>query len=749
MDIQKILQKKLLQIICLLLIANSATAQKLVHYDLSIDEKIVNFTGKPKRAIAVNGMIPMPTLTFTEGDTAEIVVHNNLNESTSLHWHGLFLPNKEDGVPYLTQMPIEPHTTFTYRFPIIQHGTHWYHSHSGLQEQIGMYGSFVMNKRFDDPKFRKGIDDLPTYPVVISEWTDYNPKNVHRMLHNATDWFAIKKGATQSYAEAIQSGHFKTKLKNEWKRMLAMDVSDVFYDKILLNGKNEHTISQINTKPILGGDKVRLRIANGGASSYFWLRYAGGKMTVVATDGNDIEPVEVDRLIIAVSETYDVVITIPQDSMSYEFIATTEDRTKSASIYFGSQSKQLISSMPRLKYFEGMKMMNDMMKMNGRLDDMGMNMSLNQMDMNVVMYPEITGDAKPTQSDDDPNRYNANALSDISTLNYAMLKATENTELPKASNWKTLNFELSGNMNRYVWSLDNKVVSETDKIMIKKGENLRLIVYNGSMMRHPMHLHGHDFRVVNGQGEYAPMKNIIDIMPMETDTLEFNANVEGDWFFHCHILYHMMSGMGRVFSYENQKPNPSIPDTNLAWQKLKAEDKKFHIMAENDIATNGNDGMLMIQNTRWALNTEWRLGYHDMHGYEVETHLGRYIGRMQWFMPFVGFDWRYRKLGIDPEEKNIFGQSNTKDIRAQLSAGFDITLPMLVHFETEIFTDGIVRMQIHREDIPITKRLRMTLMLNTDKEYMAGLRYILTKNISATSHYDSDMGLGVGISINY
>jgi len=531
--------------------------------------------------------------------------------------------------------------------------------------------------------------------------------------------------------------------------MLAMDMSDVFYDKILLNGKNEHTLSQINTKPLKAGDKVRLRISNGGASSYFWLRYAGGKMTIVATDGNDVEPVEVDRLIIAVSETYDIIVSIPRDSIAYEFLATTEDRTKSASLYIGSQSKQLISTMPRLKYFEGMKMMNDMMKMNGRLDDMGMNMSLNQMDMNVVMYPEITGDAKPTQSDDDPNRYNSNTLSEITTLNYTMLKATERTNLPQSENIKTLHFELSGNMNRYVWSLDNKVVSETDKIKIKKGENLRLIIYNGSMMRHPMHLHGHDFRVVNGQGDFAPLKNIIDIMPMETDTLEFNANTEGDWFFHCHILYHMMSGMGRVFSYENQKPNPLIPDTNLAWRKLKAEDMKFHIMAENDLATNGNDGMFMAQNTRWALNTEWRLGYNNMHGFEVETHLGRYLGRMQWLMPFIGYDWRYRRMGIDEEETNIFGQANTKDLRSLLTAGFDITLPMLIHFESEIFTDGNFRMQIHRDDIPIAKRLRCSFLLNTDKEYMLGFKYILTKNLALSSHYDSDMGWGAGMSFNY
>ena len=734
----------------------SITAQKIVRYDLYVRDTIVNYSGKEKRAIAVNGQIPMPTLTFTEGDIAEIYVHNELKESTSLHWHGLFLPNKEDGVPNLTQMPIKPGTIHKYTFPIIQNGTHWYHSHSGLQEQIGMYGMFIMNKKQNDKTFRKGIDDLPTVPVILSEWTDLKPENIHRMLHNATDWFAIKKGTTQSYAEAIRQGHFKTKIANEWKRMNAMDVSDVYYDKFLINGKNENQLSQFK-----GGDKVRLRIANGGASSYFWLTYAGGKITVVASDGNDVEPVEVDRLLIAVSETYDVIVTIPADNTSYEFLATPEDRTKSTSLYIGNGIKQLIAPLPKLKYFEGMKMMNGMMKMNGDLDDMGMSMSLNQMDMNVVMYPEITGatnaknkenessmEMKNDHSNHNQNQYNANKLSSITTLNYAMLKATDKTTLPKDAPVKELRFELTGNMNRYVWSLDNKVVSETDKILIKKGENIRITLYNGSMMRHPMHLHGHDFRIINGQEEFAPLKNVMDLMPMETNIIEFNANVEGDWFFHCHILYHMMASMGRVFTYENQAPNPLIPNPKLAQRKLFADDRAFHIMAENDFATNGNDGMAMIQNTRWSLGAEWRLGYNDMHGYEAEFHLGRYIGKMQWLMPFIGFDWRYRKMNGEIE-KNIFGQENTKDKRAVLSAGVNYTLPMLVIAQAEVFQDGNLRLQLMREDIPVSKRLRMGFMVNTDTEYMLEARYILKRNLSLRTHYDSDMGFGVGVNLNY
>src|SRR5699024_2211826 len=290
--------KQTIAILLVVLCTQSIFAQKVVRYDLYVTDTLVNFAGKEKHAIAVNGQIPMPTLEFTEGDTAEIVVHNRMKANTSLHWHGVHVPNEMDGVPYLTQNPIPPGTNYTYRFPIKQNGTHHYHSHSGLQEQLGMYGMFIMHKKKDDPTFRKGIDDLPTATVDLSEWTNLNPNNILRMLRKQSDYFEIKKGSTQSYWEAIKKGHFGTKLTNEWKRMLAMDVSDVYYDAFLINGKKESQLAGYKA-----GDKVRLQIANGGASSYFWLNYAGGKIKVVASDGLDIEPVEVDRLILAVSET--------------------------------------------------------------------------------------------------------------------------------------------------------------------------------------------------------------------------------------------------------------------------------------------------------------------------------------------------------------------------------------------------------------------------------------------------------------
>ena len=697
----------------------SARTPRKVTYHLYVSDTMVNFTGKERHALAINGTLPGPELHFTEGDTAEIHVHNTLHTETSVHWHGLILPNRYDGVPYLTTRAIPAGETHTYTFPLLQHGTYWYHSHTGLQEQSGMYGAFIIHER--EPVTEK------EYTLLLSDWTDQHPMQVHRLLHNATDWYAIRKKSTQDYLQAVKEGYLGTKLTNEWKRMLAMDVSDVWYNRLLTNGKPQDVQPQFRK-----GDTVRLRIINGSASTYFWIKWSGGKMDVIANDGADVVQVPVDRFIIGVSETYDVRVVIP-DSGRYELLATSEDRTNHTSLLLGNGTEHAATPLPRLKYFEGMKMMNGMTKMNGSMEMNGMEMTNQVMDMNTVMYPEITGNER-----EDPPPV---------TLNYNMLRSPEKTTLPAAP-FKELHFNLTGNMNRYVWTINNKAVSETDKIMIRKGENVRIILYNGTMMRHPMHLHGHFFRVLNGQGEYAPLKTVLDIMPMETDTLEFAATESGDWFFHCHILYHMMSGMGRIFSYADSPPNPEIPDPAKSIRKLYADDREIHVMARVGLESNGSDGEIMAGNTRYRLQAEWRLGLNKEMGYESEMHLGRYLGKMQFWFPYIGWDFRYRKME-DDAARNLFGQTNTKDRRMVFCAGLQYTLPWLVTADARLDMEGRIRLQLMREDIPLTSRLRGSFMVNTDKEYMAGLRYIITRWLSASTHYDSDMGYGAGITLSY
>jgi CopA family copper-resistance protein len=727
-------------------------------YNLYISDTLVDYTGKRRHAIAVNGQLPGPTLEFTEGDTAEIHIHNEMMMETSVHWHGIIVPNQYDGVSYLSAPPILPMETYIAKFPIVQNGTYWYHSHTMLQEQVGLYGALIIHKRAAATGAAAGeTASLPEEVVLFSDWTDEKPYEVNRSLHYATDWYAIRKHSTQDYAAAIKAGRLHTKLTNEWKRMLPMDVSDVAYDLFAVNGRREEERPQYTP-----GQRVRLRVINGASSSYFWLQYAGGKTQVIASDGKDVVPVAVDRLIIGPSETYDLVVTIP-DTGSYQFRATAEDRSGFASLFLGAGVKRSLPTLPPLRYFEGMSMMNEMMEENGEMKPMNMRMTNQTMDMNSVMYPEMdaatggrdsgmnaptgnpdsTGTGMPTGGAD---MNTASSRAGIVTLNYAMLRSPEPTTLPDAPT-RELRFNLTGNMNRYVWSINNKTVSETDEILIHHGENIRIILYNGTMMRHPMHLHGHFFRLLNGQGAYAPLKEVVDILPMETDTLEFAATESGDWFFHCHILYHMMSGMGRIFHYDRSPPNPGLPDPKAALKKVYSDDREIRPMARTSLESNGSDGEAMLADTRYRFQTEWRLGTDSRKGYESESHLGRYLGQMQYWLPYIGWDLRYRS--IHEQEKNLFGQTDTKDHRNVLCAGLQYTLPLLLVADWRIDTRGNVRLQLGREDIPVTSRLRFTFMVNTDKEYMAGFRYIVTKYFGLSTHYDSDMGFGAGVTLSY
>src|SRR6202522_1733135 len=263
----------------------TVNGRRIVVYQLYITDTTVNYTGRRRHAIAVNGLIPGPALEFTEGDTAEIHIHNEMMMETSVHWHGLIVPNQYDGVSYLSAPPIRPMEEYVARFPLVQNGTYWYHSHTMLQEQVGLYGALIIHK-LEKPVKNEEI-------LLLSDWTDEKPYEVQRSLHYATDWYAIRKGSTQDYAGAIKAHRLHAKLSNEWKRMLPMDVSDVYYNRFFVNGLSEEERTAYHP-----GDKVRLRVINGSSSTYFWLQYAGGPITVVASDGKDVVPIDVERLIV-------------------------------------------------------------------------------------------------------------------------------------------------------------------------------------------------------------------------------------------------------------------------------------------------------------------------------------------------------------------------------------------------------------------------------------------------------------------
>ncbi len=707
----------------------SVSAQKQIHYELFIDDTTVNYTGKQVKAIAINGQIPGPELVFTEGDTAEIIVHNLMNKETSIHWHGLILPNDQDGVPYLTYLPIKAHSTFKYYFPIVQNGTYWYHAHTGLQEQIGLYGALIIKKR--EP------ERIREYTVLLSDWTNERPMEIMRSLKMANDWYAIEKGSTQDYGAAIKQGFLSTKLKQEWLRMYPMDVSDVYYNAMLINGK-----TKIDLPEFTAGEKIKLRIINGSASTYFWLQFSGGKMSVIANDGMDVIPVEVDRMLIAVAETYDAIVTIPEN-MQYEFRATAEDRTKSASLWLGNGMKMEALTLEKLKYFEGMKMMNAMMKFNGSMDAMGMEMSNQQMDMNSVMYPEITGGEKGEQAKMEHQHTSSSTQTNLTTLNYAMLKSVDKS-IVKDEPLRELNFTLTGNMNRYQWSINNNTLGDTAKILIRKGERVRIILNNHTMMRHPMHLHGQYFRLLNGQGLYSPLKNVLDIMPMEVDTIEFSANYDGDWFFHCHILYHMMSGMGRVFSVADSTAIGEILLPKKTWKKFIKDEYMWHLTATLPVHTNGIFPHVMLMNRNYLISAEAMSNYKTR--FESVTHFARFIDKRQFLKIFIGGD--FRRMEHDP---NLDHNSREYKIdnRKVFIIGFQYLLPMFVQTEFRLDHNGHFYFQVMRSDLALTNRLRMDLKWNTDQEFDAGLRYIIWKRMSLSANYATHYGVGGGITFSY
>lgn len=706
---------------------------KKVEYDLYVTDTMVNFTGKRRHAIAINGQIPAPILEFTEGDTAIIRVHNLMKMETSIHWHGILLPNKEDGVPYLTTSPVEPGETYTFTFPLIHSGTYWYHSHTMVQEQSGLYGSIVIHPAQPEPQLKE-------YVLLLSDWTDENPHQVMRYLKRGGEWYAIKKGALQSYGEAIAAGAFKDKLKQEWQRMPAMDVSDVYYNKFLLNGQETNEFK--DAKP---GEVIRLRIINGSASTYFNLQYANSYMRIIAADGINVTPVNVNKLEIAIAETYDVLITVPETGAA-ELRATSWDVTGYSSAYFGNGMVINAPDIPRLNYF---KMMKDMGGMNMKGMNMGNMQGMDMKDMNMKNM-HMPKDTMPENKKTDMPNMEGMKMEGMQGMdmnmnmempgefNYNMLRALHPTTLDSSLTPREIKLNLTGNMLRYVWSFDFKTLSVADKILIRKGERVRFVLTNNTMMRHPLHLHGHFFRFINAQGEYSPMKHTFDIKPMETVTIEFEANEEQDWFFHCHILYHMMAGMARIVSYEGSEQNEFA---KTGYKTLKKEDNILYPWYDLSVHSQGAWFSGNISNNRMALEFEGRVNWKG--NYETETHLLRYLDKKQYLAFYIGYDYRKNKT------LPLANKPNSKDNRRVFDAGFYYLLPMLIRSEWRIDHTGRLRLQLERRDLPLSNNFFFDFRVNTDKEYNVAARYMIAKSFSISTNYDSDYKWGIGLTWHY
>ncbi len=667
---------------------------KLVEYEFDIDYKTVNFSGEEKRAMSVGGSIPAPTIEATVGDTLRVTFHNKMDVESSIHWHGILLPNEQDGVPYLTTSPIKAGTSFTFEYPIIHHGTYWYHSHTGLQEQRGVYGALVFHPK-DGERYKADVEKV----LVLSDWTDENPNDVLRNLKREDDYYAIKKDSVQSWDKVIANGWpaIKNRVNGSWTRMGPMDISDVGYDAFLINGKREAALGGVK-----GGQKLRLRIINASASSYQYVEFAGGPMTIVAADGVDVQPKEVDRLKLAIAETYDVLITVPDDNMAWEFRATSEDVTGYASVWLGDGHKMPARDVPKPNPFLVDHSMHGMGDMGGMED-----MDHSQMDHSKM------GHAMPV------------ANSEVRMMQeYQGLKAVEKTAYDPARKLREVPLRLTGNMETYVWSFNGKTLAEADKILIRKGETVRFTFQNETMMHHPLHLHGHFFRVLNGEGDYSPLKHTVNVPPMQNVTIEFAADEEKDWFFHCHNLYHMESGMARVIRYDGTAENEAFDNF------VAANFDPWYAFGEVAVQSNMANGELWAENINNEVMIEFDNDYDRRYEVEAiyERRLTRFLG------VYIGGKSEREEEDEKPENTAI--------------AGFHYVFPLLIESDLRINHEGEVRFGLE-SDLQLTDRMNFAWEWNTDEEYRLGLTYEITKQVNFVANVDSDYDAGAGIRINF
>ena len=540
------------------LIFSASLIAKKVRYEFDIDYKVVNITGSLVKTMAIGGSIPAPTIAATVGDILEVTFHNKMKVETSVHWHGILLPNDQDGVPYLTTPPILAGTSFTYKFPITHAGTYWYHSHTGFQEESGLYGALVF---YPSHKHKTHIREEV---LVLSEWTDEKPTQVFANLKKDGDYYALKKNSVQSWLKVFQHGYsaIENRIYGAWTKMGPMDISDVGYDAFLINGQRKQHIPDVKK-----GDQLRLRIINASSSSYFYIQYSGGDMKVISADGIDVQPFLAKDIRIAIAETYDVLITIPEDK-SYEFRASSEDGTGYGSTIFGTGPLVPSEDYPRPNLFIDHSHHQQSSKDRSKHGHMNHSTpSQSSMHMPVKEHAKVNKDESMTKDKmpdehahmnhkinkdhkkhlipktpqmNHPAHHKMVKEQSIShagrVRDYDFLKSLKPTAFNENNQVRTIELNLTGNMERYVWSFNNKTLSEADKIMIKKNEVVKFILKNQTMMHHPVHLHGHFFRVLNKHKTYSPLKHTVNVPAMDQVIIEFLANADKDWFFHCHNL---------------------------------------------------------------------------------------------------------------------------------------------------------------------------------------------------------------------
>lgn len=566
-------------------------------FDLTYSPTPVNFTGKERTATAINGSVPAPVLRWREGDTVTLKVTNHLAEDTSIHWHGIILPSSQDGVPGISKgfSGIKPGKSFTYQFPVIQSGTYWYHSHSGFQEQTGAYGAIVI-----DPKQPYPYSFDRDYVVMLSDWSDENPNRIYSKLKKLSHYYNFRERTVPELMQEIQDKGVKAtwNARQMWNqmRMSDRDISDVtgYTYTFLMNGQ---TPAEGWKGLFQRGEKVLLRFINSAAMTFFDVRIPGLKMTVVAADGQYVQPVSVDEFRIGVAETYDVIVE-PSDDSAYAIFAQAIDRSGYAR---GTLTPDLslkaevpeMDPAPILTHGD-MGMAHGAHGGHGGMDHSQHNMAamdhtkmdhsrhdMAQMDHSTMDHiqhnmtdmkrdkPEIgsgrAGYGSNTPLRHAPTEYGPHIdmraedaqyrLDDPGVglhgngrrvLTYADLFNLGATPDPREPEREVI-LHLTGNMSRYMWSINGIKFADAEPLMMKYGERLRITLVNDTMMNHPIHLHGIWSDLETGDGKHIPRKHTVIVQPGAKVSYLATADAIGPWAYHCHLIYHMPGMFRKVF----------------------------------------------------------------------------------------------------------------------------------------------------------------------------------------------------------
>ncbi|MBH3373723.1 copper resistance system multicopper oxidase [Pseudomonas juntendi] len=528
-------------------------------FDLYIGELPVNITGAARTAMAINGSLPGPVLRWREGDTVTLRVRNRLKQDTSIHWHGIILPANMDGVPGLSFHGIAPDGMYEYKFKVHQNGTYWYHSHSGFQEQVGVYGALIIDAMDPEP-FTYDRD----YVVMLSDWTDEDPARVMSKLKKQSDYYNFHKRTVGDFVDDVSEKGWSATLADRkiWAemKMSPTDLADVsgYTYTYLMNGQAPDGNWTGLFKP---GEKIRLRFINGSAMTYFDVRIPGLKMTVVAADGQYVQPVSIDEFRIAVAETYDVIVE-PENEQAYTIFAQSMDRTGysrgTLAVREGLQVPvPTVDPRPLIS-------MGDMGMDHGSMGGMDHG-SMAGMDHGKMAGMDHANRAASGAMQSHPASESNNPLVDMQTmtptpklndpgiglrnngrrvLTYLDLRSTF-IDPDGREPGRTIELHLTGHMEKFAWSFDGIKFSDAEPLRLKYGERLRITLVNDTMMTHPIHLHGMWSDLEDEEGNFMVRKHTIDMPPGSKRSYRVTADALGRWAYHCHLMYHMEMGMFR------------------------------------------------------------------------------------------------------------------------------------------------------------------------------------------------------------